>query len=139
MSKGPKRKLPACRSSRLPNTLGESKRGTHNQSTAPSGAINAPVWQSDRKAYSAMGGNGEGKAALVVPTRAPPSSGRGSAVTDGAVAIGTSSADLAPSDRTARPGASSAMGDPLGRSQGARQGAEPTGRGLVDAGGPDDD
>ena len=70
MSKGPKRKLPASRSSRLPKTLGESKRGTQSQSTAPSGAISAPVWQSDRKAYSAMGGNGEGEAALVVATRA---------------------------------------------------------------------
>ena len=37
--------VPAPRSSRLPNTLGESKRGTHNQSTAPSGATSAPVWQ----------------------------------------------------------------------------------------------
>src|SRR6478735_9448934 len=99
MSKGPKRKLPASRSSRLPKTLGESKRGTHSQSTAPSGAISAPVWQSERKAYSAMGGNGEGDAALVVSTRAAAPSGRGSAVPDGDVAIGTSSAGLRPSDR----------------------------------------
>ncbi len=46
---GPKRKLPAWRSSSMPNTLGESKRGTHSQSTAPSGATRAPVWQLDRK------------------------------------------------------------------------------------------
>ena len=45
---GPKRNVPASRSSRLPNTLGESKRGTHSQSTPPSGATSAPVWQSDR-------------------------------------------------------------------------------------------
>ena len=104
MSKGAKRKLPASLSSRLPKTLGESKRGTHSQSTAPSGAISAPVWQSDRKAYSAIGGNGEGDAALVVSTRAAaPSSGRGSAVPDGDVAIGTSSAGLCPSDRVRVP------------------------------------
>ena len=30
--------------------LGESNRGTHSQSTAPSGAMRAPVWQSDRNA-----------------------------------------------------------------------------------------
>jgi hypothetical protein len=34
----------------VPNTLGASKRGTHSQSIAPSGATSAPVWQSDRKA-----------------------------------------------------------------------------------------
>jgi hypothetical protein len=50
MPKGPSRNEPASRSSRLPNTLGESKLGTHSQSTAPSGATRAPVWQSDRKA-----------------------------------------------------------------------------------------
>ena len=44
--------------------LGESNLGTQSQSIAPSGAINAPVWQSDRKAYSAIGGNGDGIAAL---------------------------------------------------------------------------
>ena len=47
---GPNRKKPACRSRRLPNTLGESKRGTHNQSIAPSGANSAPVWQFERNA-----------------------------------------------------------------------------------------
>ena len=61
---GPKRKNPASRSSRLPNTLGASKLGTHNQSIAPSGATRAPVWQFDRNAYSAIGGNGDGAAAL---------------------------------------------------------------------------
>src|SRR5258705_13205388 len=61
---GPNRKLPASRSSRLPNTLGASKRGTQSQSIAPSGATSAPVWQSDRNAKSAIGGNGEGAAAL---------------------------------------------------------------------------
>ena len=50
MLKGAKRKPPAPRSSRLANTLGASKRGTHSQSTEPSGAMRAPVWQSDRKA-----------------------------------------------------------------------------------------
>ncbi len=61
---GAKRKSPAWRSSNAPNTLGESKRGTHSQSMLPSGATSAPVWQSDRKPYSAIGGNGEGIAAL---------------------------------------------------------------------------
>src|SRR3954452_454774 len=64
MPNGPKRNRPASRSSRLPKMLGESNRGTHSQSTEPSGATRAPVWQSERKAYSAMGGNGEGAAAL---------------------------------------------------------------------------
>ena len=50
MPNGAKRKAPAWRSSSVPNTLGESKRGTHSQSIAPSGAISAPVWQLDRKA-----------------------------------------------------------------------------------------
>ena len=62
--KGPKRKAPAWRSSRVPKMLGESNRGTHSQSIAPSGATRAPVWQFERKAYSAIGGNGEGAAAL---------------------------------------------------------------------------
>jgi hypothetical protein len=35
-----------------------------SQSIAPSDAISAPVWQSDRNAYSAIGGKGEGAAAL---------------------------------------------------------------------------
>ena len=58
------RNVPAARSSRLPKTLGESNRGTHSQSTPPSGATRAPVWQSDRKAYSEIGVNGDGIAAL---------------------------------------------------------------------------
>ena len=49
MPKGPNRKPPAPRSSIAPNTLGESKRGTHSQSTVPSGATSAPVWQLERK------------------------------------------------------------------------------------------
>jgi hypothetical protein len=43
MPYGAKRKNPAWRSSRLPNTLGESKLGMHSQSTAPSPATSAPV------------------------------------------------------------------------------------------------
>src|SRR5690606_40747062 len=43
---GASRKLPASRSSRLLNTLGASKLGTQSQSTEPSGATSAPVWQS---------------------------------------------------------------------------------------------
>src|SRR3954469_22166795 len=62
--KGPSRKLPAWRSSSVPKTLGASKLGTHSQSIAPSGATSALVWQSDRNAYSAMGGKGDGAAAL---------------------------------------------------------------------------
>jgi hypothetical protein len=61
---GPIRNIPAPRSRRDPNTLGESNRGTHSQSTEPSGAISAPVWQFERNAYSAIGGNGDGAAAL---------------------------------------------------------------------------
>jgi len=44
--------------------LGASKAGAQSQSTAPSGAISAPVWQLERNAYSAIGGNGDGAAAL---------------------------------------------------------------------------
>lgn len=64
---GANRKNPAWRSSRLPNTLGASNRGTQSQSIAPSGATSAPVWQLERNAYSAMGGNGDGVAALCTP------------------------------------------------------------------------
>ena len=39
--------------------LAPSKRGRHSHSTEPSGASSAPVWQSERKAYSAIGGKGE--------------------------------------------------------------------------------
>src|SRR5437879_9928916 len=58
-SSGPKRKAPALRSRSEPNTLGESKRGKHNHSTFPDGAISADVSQSERKPSSAMGGNGD--------------------------------------------------------------------------------
>ena len=47
---GASRKNPAWRSSRLPNTLGESNAGTQSQSIAPSGATSAPVWQFERNA-----------------------------------------------------------------------------------------
>jgi hypothetical protein len=50
MPYGPNRKEPAPRSRRFPNALGESKAGTHSQSTEPSGATSAPVWQFDRNA-----------------------------------------------------------------------------------------
>src|SRR4051812_44422748 len=64
---GARRKKPASRSSRLPKTLGESKRGRHSQSMAPSGATSAPVWQFERNAYSAIGGEGGGAAPLCAP------------------------------------------------------------------------
>src|SRR6185312_8853769 len=64
MPYGANRKKPASRSSTLPNTLEASNDGTHSQSIAPSGATRAPVWQFDRNAYSAIGGNGDGAAAL---------------------------------------------------------------------------
>ena len=47
---GPAGSEPAWRSSSVPKTLGESKRGTQSQSIDPSGATSAPVWQLDRKA-----------------------------------------------------------------------------------------
>jgi hypothetical protein len=47
---GPSRNMPAWRSSSVPNTLGESKRGTQSQSIEPSGATSALVWQSERNA-----------------------------------------------------------------------------------------
>ena len=50
MPYGANRKNPACRSSRLPNTLGASNDGMQSQSTAPSGATSAPVWQFERNA-----------------------------------------------------------------------------------------
>src|SRR3954469_22211234 len=64
MPNGPSRNEPPARSSSEPKTLGESKRGTQSQSIAPSGATKAPVWQFERNAYSAIGGNGDGAAAL---------------------------------------------------------------------------
>jgi hypothetical protein len=48
----------------VPKTLGESKRGTLSQPIPPSAAMSAPVWQFERNAYSAIGGNGDGAAAL---------------------------------------------------------------------------
>src|SRR5436853_6631522 len=59
VSAGPMRNVPASRSSIAPNRLGPSKRGRHIHSTAPDGATSAHVSQSDRNAYSAIGGNGE--------------------------------------------------------------------------------
>src|SRR3712207_1367944 len=53
------RKVPASRSSIAPKTLGPSKRGRHIHSTAPLGATSAHVSQSERNAYSAIGGKGE--------------------------------------------------------------------------------
>src|SRR3954451_8650584 len=53
------RNVPASRSSMAPKTLGPSKRGRHIHSTAPDGATSAHVSQSERKAYSAIGGKGE--------------------------------------------------------------------------------
>src|SRR4051812_33856907 len=59
VSAGPMRNVPASRSSIAPNTEGPSKRGRHIHSTAPLGATSAQVSQSERNAYSAIGGNGE--------------------------------------------------------------------------------
>src|SRR6476659_2946343 len=59
---GARRLLPAWRPRSLPDKLGESKDGTHSQQLAPSVAISAPVWQLERKPYSAIGGNGDGAA-----------------------------------------------------------------------------
>jgi hypothetical protein len=50
--------MPASRSRIAPNTLGESKRGRQSHSTLPPGATRAQVAQSERKPYSAIGGNG---------------------------------------------------------------------------------
>src|SRR5687768_16422805 len=58
-SAGPKRKPPASRSRIAANTLGASNRGRHNHSTFPLGATSAVTSQSDRKAYSSIGGYGE--------------------------------------------------------------------------------
>ncbi len=63
---GPMRKPPALRSSIDPNTLSESIRGRHIHSMLPLGATSAVVSQSDRKAYSAIGGNGLPAACLSV-------------------------------------------------------------------------
>src|SRR3954447_23555949 len=58
-SAGPNRKPPASRSRIAPNTLGESRRGTHSHSTLPDGAMSAVTSQSERNPYSRIGGNGE--------------------------------------------------------------------------------
>src|SRR5581483_1214013 len=54
---GPNRKLPAARSRIAAKTLGPSGRGRHIHSTRPLGAIRQLASQSERNAYSAMGGN----------------------------------------------------------------------------------
>ena len=54
----------ACGPAASRTRSGASNRGRHSHSTDPSGATSAPVWQSDRNAYSAIGGNGDGAAAL---------------------------------------------------------------------------
>ena len=48
--------MPASRSRIRPNTLGESKRGRQSHSTLPPGAKRQQVSQSERKAYSPIGG-----------------------------------------------------------------------------------
>src|SRR5207247_8660934 len=55
---GLNRKLPAARSSMAPNTLRPSGRGRHIHSTRPLGAIRQLTSQSERNAYSEMGGKG---------------------------------------------------------------------------------
>src|SRR5205085_4610377 len=69
-----RRKPPAPRSSMAPNTLGESIHGKHIHSTLPLLATSAATSQSDRKPYSAIGGNGE--AAEVCSSSAACSNGR---------------------------------------------------------------
>src|SRR5712664_2004816 len=54
---GANRKAPAARSRIAANTLGLSGRGRHIHSTRPLGAMSALTSQSERKAYSAIGGN----------------------------------------------------------------------------------
>src|SRR5205814_9547417 len=57
MPEGPNRKLPAPRSRIDAKTLGLSGRGRHIHSTRPLGATRQFASQSDRNAYSAIGGN----------------------------------------------------------------------------------
>src|SRR6516165_4744094 len=110
MPNGAKRNEPACRSSSIPKTLAASKRGTHSQSTAPSGATRAPVWQSDRKAYWAIGGNGEGIAALC-GILAPPGLVRPSLLeTAGSFAFAAAGGDFVPALALA-----AIRGEPLAR------------------------
>src|SRR4029077_13458519 len=54
---GANRKAPAARARMAAKTLGLSGRGRHIHSTRPLGAMRALTSQSERKAYSAMGGN----------------------------------------------------------------------------------
>src|SRR5690349_4508230 len=58
-SAGPNRKPPASRSRIAPNTLGPSILGRHIHSTLPLGATSAVTSQSERNAYSAIGGYDE--------------------------------------------------------------------------------
>src|SRR5260370_2953585 len=75
---GANRKAPAARSRMAANTLGLSGRGRHIHSTRPLGAMRALTSQSDRKAYSAMGGKAlamwpiEGARASAGTARLPP-------------------------------------------------------------------
>src|SRR5260370_35913606 len=75
---GANRKAPAARSRMAANTLGLSGRGRHIHSTRPLGAMRALTSQSDRKAYSAMGGKAlamwliEGARASSGTARLPP-------------------------------------------------------------------
>src|SRR5204863_315555 len=55
-SAGPNRNPPASRSRMAPNTLGPSIRGRHIHSMLLLGATRAVTSQSDRNAYSAIGG-----------------------------------------------------------------------------------
>src|SRR5579859_646963 len=57
MPAGPNRKLPALRSRIDAKTLGLSGRGRHIHSTRPLDATRQFASQSERNAYSAMGGN----------------------------------------------------------------------------------
>src|SRR5438132_12733736 len=57
MPAGPNRKLPALRSRIDAKTLGLSGRGRHIHSTRPLGATRQFASQSERNAYSAIGGN----------------------------------------------------------------------------------
>src|SRR6266851_5346906 len=75
---GANRKAPAARSRMAANTLGLSGRGRHIHSTRPLGAMRALTSQSERKAYSAMGGKAlamwpmEGAIASSGAARLPP-------------------------------------------------------------------
>src|SRR5690349_1033509 len=87
--------------------LGESKLGTHSHPIAPSGATSAPVWQLDRNAYVAIGGNGDGAAALWA---------RGSAV-------GSTAVTASPTGRASARGRQRARRPPPAPTNPARTGA----------------